>query len=164
MSGVEALSTNVLSFGLESWTFHKLSHVNIEVRISLVWCWVNSSQCALPVKTESALVTSLDVKCSQCVCFSTAVACPALPAISNGKIFPQSCSSSGGKYTETCSYSCVSGYTLLGGGSRTCLADGTWDGAAPTCKKGKCIFFSWKRTAPCRRVTKGPGHTQTLCS
>ena len=75
---------------------------------------------------------------------STAVTCPQLSVISNGGLLPSSCTSSGGKYQNKCSYYCSSGYTLQGGQFRVCQADGTWDGTAPTCKKRTeyiCFLF-----------------------
>ncbi|XP_073254494.1 sushi, von Willebrand factor type A, EGF and pentraxin domain-containing protein 1-like [Porites lutea] len=63
------------------------------------------------------------------------VSCPKLPAFSNGGLLPSSCTSSGGKYPNKCSYYCSSGYSLQGGQFRQCQADGTWDGTAPTCTK-----------------------------
>ncbi|CAH3039169.1 unnamed protein product [Porites lobata] len=63
------------------------------------------------------------------------VSCPKLPAFSNGGLLPSSCTSSGGKYPNKCSYYCSSGYSLQGGQFRQCQADGTWDRTAPTCTK-----------------------------
>jgi hypothetical protein len=37
------------------------------------------------------------------------------------------------KYGATASYFCSSGYSLQGDATRTCQADGTWDGTEPTC-------------------------------
>lgn len=97
-----------------------------------------------------------------------AVTCPQLSVISNGGLLPSSCTSSGGKYQNKCSYYCSSGYTLQGGQFRVCQADGTWDGTAPTCKK--LVSKPWircpdliqqdllpgKSTADVSSVWKGP--------
>ncbi|XP_073252716.1 uncharacterized protein [Porites lutea] len=97
-----------------------------------------------------------------------AVTCPQLSAISNGGLLPSSCTSSGGKYQNKCSYYCSSGYTLQGGQFRVCQEDGTWDGTAPTCKK--LVSKPWircpdlitqdlllgKSTADVSSVWKGP--------
>ena len=88
------------------------------------------------------LVVLVHVKLTLLV--STAVTCPQLSVISNGGLLPSSCTSSGGKYQNKCSYYCSSGYTLQGGQFRVCQADGTWDGTAPTCKKRTeyiCFLF-----------------------
>ena len=74
---------------------------------------------------------------SVCLIVSPAVSCPKLPVFSNGGLLPSSCTSSGGKYPNKCSYYCSSGYSLQGGQFRQCQADGTWDGTAPTCTKSK---------------------------
>lgn len=80
------------------------------------------------------------------VCISTGVACPTLAALPNGNLLPSSCVSTGGKYTDRCTYYCSSGYSLLGTGSRQCQADGTWDGSAPTCKKSNVKTFPFAFT------------------
>ena len=90
------------------------------------------------------LVVLVHVKLTLLV--STAVTCPQLSVISNGGLLPSSCTSSGGKYQNKCSYYCSSGYTLQGGQFRVCQADGTWDGTAPTCKKRtEYIYFLFLR-------------------
>ena len=35
---------------------------------------------------------------------------------------------------QTATYSCNTGYDLLGDSTRTCQATGTWSGTAPTCQ------------------------------
>ena len=35
--------------------------------------------------------------------------------------------------SSTVTYSCVDGYILNGGSTRTCLSDGMWSGEEPTC-------------------------------
>ena len=35
---------------------------------------------------------------------------------------------------ETATYSCNTGYNLVGGNTRTCQATGMWSGSAPTCQ------------------------------
>ena len=39
---------------------------------------------------------------------------------------------------STATYTCNSGYTLVGGETRTCQNDGTWSGSAPTCTRVVC--------------------------
>ncbi|KAL9973114.1 hypothetical protein ACROYT_G019529 [Oculina patagonica] len=90
------------------------------------------------------------------------VACPALSSIPNGNIYPLTCSSSGAKYTESCSYSCVSGYIIVGNGKRTCLADGTWDGAAPTCTK--LVVRPWIRCPDNIYQDLAPGKSTAVVS
>ena len=74
--------------------------------------------------------------------YTTAV-CNNLPAISNGEVSytpPRSVSASlpvGTRYRGTvATYSCSSGYQLVGGSSlRACGANGEWNGTAPSCGK-----------------------------
>ncbi|RLB47662.1 MAG: hypothetical protein DRJ42_24965 [Deltaproteobacteria bacterium] len=41
-------------------------------------------------------------------------------------------------YEATAGYTCDTGFMLIGDSSRTCQADGSWSGAAPTCSAGDC--------------------------
>ena len=43
--------------------------------------------------------------------------------------------SGGHSYRSTALYACDTGYMVNGNLTRTCLADGTWDRAAPTCER-----------------------------
>ena len=42
---------------------------------------------------------------------------------------------SGTTYNSVATYSCDSGYVLMGDDMRTCLDTGVWSGSAPTCGK-----------------------------
>ena len=48
-------------------------------------------------------------------------------------------------FGQTATYSCNSGYNLVGDSTRTCQAEGEWSGSVPTCQsmllKGDHIFF-----------------------
>jgi CUB/sushi domain-containing protein len=57
------------------------------------------------------------------------VDCGVLTSQSNGSVSAPN----GTTYNETATYSCDSGYALPGSATRTCQADGTWSGSAPTC-------------------------------
>ena len=59
--------------------------------------------------------------------------CPALPDPANGSV-STSATASG----STATYSCNPGYNLTGTVTRTCPADGTWSGTAPTCTIVDC--------------------------
>ena len=37
-------------------------------------------------------------------------------------------------FNQTATYSCNTGYNLVGDSTRTCQADGEWSGSAPTCQ------------------------------
>ena len=40
----------------------------------------------------------------------------------------------GTTFGQTATYSCNTGYNLVGGSTRTCQATGVWSGNAPTCQ------------------------------
>ena len=40
---------------------------------------------------------------------------------------------------QTATYSCNTGYNLVGDGTHTCQAAGNWSGRAPTCQ-GVCVY------------------------
>lgn len=60
---------------------------------------------------------------------ATAVACDALTDPAHGDVAV----TNSGNFPSTATYSCDVGYALNGGDTRTCAADGTWSGTAPTC-------------------------------
>ena len=62
--------------------------------------------------------------------FNTVVDCGLLSDISNGQVN----TSSGTTYNQTVTYSCYTGYYLVGSSVRTCQADGTWSLTAPVCE------------------------------
>jgi hypothetical protein len=62
------------------------------------------------------------------VCMPTGVTCPALAAPVNGTVNMTTLS-----VGAVAVYVCQASYTLVGEPTRTCRADGTWSGSAPTC-------------------------------
>ena len=69
-----------------------------------------------------------------CTCisfFSTVVDCLTLSDPINGQVDQ----ASGTTFGETATYSCNTGYSLMGGSTRTCQATGEWSGSAPTCQR-----------------------------
>ena len=46
----------------------------------------------------------------------------------------------GTTFGQTATYSCNTGYNLLGSNTRTCQATGSWSGDTPTCQ-GSCAIF-----------------------
>jgi formylglycine-generating enzyme required for sulfatase activity len=55
----------------------------------------------------------------------------------------------------TATYSCSSGFTLVGGRTRTCQASGAWSGSAPTCSEVDCGTLS----APSNGTVNTPSGT-----
>jgi len=62
--------------------------------------------------------------------FQTVVDCNALNDPANGQVNH----TSGTTFGETATYSCNTGYNLVGDNTRTCEATGNWSGSAPTCQ------------------------------
>ncbi len=63
-----------------------------------------------------------------------ALQCPTLPPPLNGRV-----SASGG---DTATYTCSTGYTLIGSSTRTCQTNEQWSGATPTCSEVQCPELS----------------------
>jgi len=63
----------------------------------------------------------------------TIVDCGALTSPANGSV-----SASPTTYGSTATYTCQTGYGLVGTSPRTCQADGTWSDAAPVCSQSYC--------------------------
>ena len=55
--------------------------------------------------------------------------CNALSNPANGQV-----STTGTTFGQTATYSCNTGYNLVGDSTRTCQATGMWSGSAPTCQ------------------------------
>ena len=60
---------------------------------------------------------------------TTAIECERLPDIENGRVIL-----SGTIVGSTATYSCSSGYILVGDRTRTCQSSGRWSGSEPFCK------------------------------
>ena len=43
-------------------------------------------------------------------------------------------------YEDTCSFTCNTGYVLIGNDTRTCQSDGNWSGSDAVCRRGNHIF------------------------
>ena len=67
----------------------------------------------------------------------TAVDCGNLTHPANGSVNH----TAGTTFGQTATYSCNTGYNLVGDRARTCQATGNWSGSAPTCQ-GMYIVIS----------------------
>ena len=63
--------------------------------------------------------------------FSTVVDCGPHSEIDNGQVN----NTAGTTFGQTATYSCNTGYKLVGTGTHTCQATGVWSGSLPTCKR-----------------------------
>ena len=66
--------------------------------------------------------------------FVTAVDCGNLTDLANGQV-----DHTAGTFGQTATYSCNTGYSLVGNRTQTCQAAGNWSGSAPTCQ-GVCVY------------------------
>ena len=69
--------------------------------------------------------------CTLYILLSTVVDCSTLTNPANGQVNHTAGTSLG----EAATYSCNTGYNLVGDNTRTCQADGMWSGSAPTCER-----------------------------
>ena len=68
--------------------------------------------------------------CNINIFYLTVVDCGALSNPANGRVN----NTAGTTYGQTATYSCNTGYNLVGDGTHTCQATGLWTGSAPTCQ------------------------------
>ena len=66
----------------------------------------------------------------------TAVDCGGLSTTT----FGLSVSYSGTTYNNVATYSCITGYQLIGSSTRTCTSGGSWSGSEPYCQSKSTIF------------------------
>ena len=62
--------------------------------------------------------------------FLAAVDCGSLTDPANGQVNH----TAGTTFGQTATYSCNTGYNLVGDSTRTCQSEGEWSGSAPTCQ------------------------------
>ena len=65
------------------------------------------------------------------VLFSTVVDCGTLTNPANGQVS----NTAGTTFGQTATYSCNTGYNLMGDSIHTCQATGNWSGSVPTCER-----------------------------
>ena len=73
------------------------------------------------------------------------IQCDILSTPSNGGM---SCSSGRvgvGYEGDTCSFTCITGYTLTGSDTRMCQSNGSWSGNDTVCRKGTIISITIKK-------------------
>ena len=59
--------------------------------------------------------------------------CPNLTQPDNGKI---NCSLGDDGFRDTCSFTCNTGYDVIGSFTRICQINGTWNGIETNCSRG----------------------------
>ena len=71
------------------------------------------------------------------VFFLIIVTCPPLSDPSNGIVTCSLGDDGVFSYEDTCTYTCNTGYELIGSGTRTCQSDGSWSGSDAMCSRGE---------------------------
>ena len=71
---------------------------------------------------------------------NTGIQCPTLVAPSNGGL---EIAGAGG-YEDVATYSCGTGFSLVGMSERVCQSEGTWNGSEPTCEGKNNIFLKYR--------------------
>ena len=79
--------------------------------------------------------------------------CPSPPSIANGRIVsvvPDAVTTNPDGYAQgsVATYTCNSGYILVGISRRTCESNGQWSGS-PRCERKKQLFCVKKNQSPC---------------
>ena len=88
--------------------------------------------------------------------FNTAAQCPTLTSPMNGSLLISG--TGAGIYQETATYSCETGFNLVGMSERVCQSDGTWSRSDPTCQSK--YTFSVTIGTSCNTIFLS---TQLLC-
>ena len=82
---------------------------------------------------------------------SSAISCPALVEAQGTAVNPKSCLvKDGRKVSDTCTFSCLSGYEMADPSMATvtCLKTGWWSGAVVTCTRKSLIIITLQVNAP----------------
>ena len=96
----------------------KLQECGLGVHLPVIVCCYSSLLFLFSITHDIALL-------------STAVDCGPLSGPANGQVTH----TAGTTFGQTATYSCNTGYNLLGDSIRTCQAAGVWSGHAPTCHR-----------------------------
>ncbi|XP_019620839.1 PREDICTED: uncharacterized protein LOC109467334 [Branchiostoma belcheri] len=94
---------------------------------------------------NTAITCQADTTWSGAVPTCTRKECPLLAAPANGAV------AGANFYQDVLTFTCDSGYDLVGSSSLTCQADATWSGTAPTCTRKVCPLL----TAPVNGAVTG---------
>ena len=88
------------------------------------WSWNSCSSIFLTIKY-----------CLFYILLSTAVDCGPLSNLTNGQVSH----TAGTTFGQTATYSCNTGYNLVGDSIRMCQANGEWSGSVSTCQSMFCV-------------------------
>ncbi len=81
-------------------------------------------------------MTECVIMCTLSVLVPIVMTCSDLPSLANGDIDYGCAGSPDSRPVNTvATYTCVTGYTVTRGSTRTCGSDGVWSGSAPVCRR-----------------------------
>ncbi|XP_035662455.1 CUB and sushi domain-containing protein 1-like [Branchiostoma floridae] len=104
------------------------------------------------IEGSSTLACQVDATWSGSVPMCKRVQCPLLEAPANGV------KTGSNFYQDVVTFTCYTGYDLVGTSSLTCLADATWNGNVSTCTRVQCPLL----TAPVNGVMSGNNFFQDI--
>ena len=117
---------SILQFKFEYQNLN-LGNSQTTATMALYWLYADSSQTQIWL-----VIFGTCYLCVHCISFfQTVVDCSALTDPLNGQVSH----TAGTTFGQTATYSCNTGYNLVGDSTRTCEADGMWSGSAPTCQR-----------------------------
>ncbi|XP_019620833.1 PREDICTED: uncharacterized protein LOC109467329 [Branchiostoma belcheri] len=103
---------------------------------------------------SSSLTCQADTTWSGASPTCTGMTCPLLTAPANGAVIGTNF------YQDVATFTCDTGYDLVGSSTITCQADATWSGAAPTCTRKECPLL----TAPTNGAVTGSNFYQDVAT
>ena len=120
---VDNHSSLQFEFECQNFELWKFIQTSTQVQIWLVICNARYCRCMIPVCIFS---------------FQTAVDCGTLTNPANGQV-----TTTGTTFGQNATYSCNTGYNLVGSSTRTCQATESWSGSVPTCQSMLYIRLFW---------------------
>uniref|UniRef100_A0A3B4ASD8 Uncharacterized protein n=1 Tax=Periophthalmus magnuspinnatus TaxID=409849 RepID=A0A3B4ASD8_9GOBI len=90
----------------------------------------------------SAYCNYSKVNAFTCVCYLVAVRCPAISVLENAVVNCEGDTKTKYAYGNSCSFSCLPGYNLVGTKALTCTASAEWSGNVPYCQVIQCSKLS----------------------
>ena len=95
-------------------------------------------------------------------CLYLIVICHSLNKVANGILTCSLGDDGFPSYEDTCSFTCNTGYELLGSDTRTCQSDGSWSGKETNCRRGESFLLCMHLYASIRSQVKSLYNTSCI--